>query len=113
MTKQFMVGAIPLRLPDGQHEIAFQLNDPGKVLTVAWCLEKKLVMTRGDASFDEVLTMFVEVSPNGPKRNRRFVVLPTEQELSVKDGNALTFVGSAVSTNTGAIAHVFEVKAVS
>ncbi len=113
MSKAVAIGAIPLRLPEGKHEIEFQLNDPGVVRSVAWCLERRLVMVRGDAQFDEVLTMFVEYSPTGPKRNRRFVVLPTGQALGVPDGHALTFLGSAISGNTGAVAHVFELRAVS
>lgn len=111
--RQVAIGAIPLRLPEGKHEIEFQLNDPGIVRAVAWCPEKRLVMTRGDAQFDEVLTMFVEYSPTGPKRNRRFVVIPTGQAIGVPEGHVLACLGSAISGNTGAAAHVFEVKACS
>lgn len=80
----------------------------------AWCLERRLVMsTRGEPQFDEVLTLFVETSPNGPKRNRRFLIIPTGHAVGVPDGHALTFLGTAVSSSTGRVAHVFEVKAVS
>lgn len=112
--KSVVIGALPLRMAEGQHEIGFAINDPGIVRSVAWCLEKRLVMsTRGEPQFDEVLTLFVEITPNGPKRNRRFVVIPTGQVLGVPDGRALAYLGTAVSTNTGAVAHVFEVKPVS
>ena len=111
--KIITVVAVPVRLEEGQHEIEFQINDPGMVRSVAWCLEKRLVMTRGDAQFSEVLTLFVELSPSGPKRNRRFLVMATAQQMGVPDGRALVFVGTAVSTNTGAVAHVYEIKAVS
>lgn len=107
------IGALPIRLGEDQHEIAFQLNDPGIVRSVAYCLERRLVMTRGDAQFDEVLTLFVEYSPTGPKRNRRFVVLATGAVTNVGEGHVLVFCGSAVSSNTGQVAHVYEVKAVS
>jgi hypothetical protein len=111
--KTVAIGAIPLRLPEGQHEIEFAINDPGAVRSVAWCLERRLVMTRGEAQFDELLTLFVEIAPNGPKRNRRFAVYPTGQVVNVPDGYALAHVGTAASMNTGRVAHVFEVKAVS
>jgi hypothetical protein len=112
-SKNVAIGAVPVRLGEDQHELTMQINEPGIVRSVAWCLEKRLVMTRGDAQFDEVLTLFVEVTPNGPKRNRRFAVYPTAQVVNVPDGYALDHVGTAVSTNTGRVAHVFEVKAVS
>jgi hypothetical protein len=109
--RQIMIGAVPIRLGDDRSEFTMQLNDPGIVHSVAWTLEKRLVMARGEAQFDEVLTMFVEVSPNGTKRNRRFVVLATGQQVAVPDGAALRFAGSAVSGNTGQVAHLFEIEA--
>lgn len=112
-TKTVSIGALPVRLPEGQRELTVQLNDPGIVRSVAWALEQRLVMTRGDAQFSEVLTLFVEFSPTGPKRNRRFLVLATAEQVGVPDGHVLEFVGSAVSTNSGAVAHVYEVKEIS
>jgi len=106
------IGAIPIKLAEGQHELEFSINDPGIVRAVAWCLEKRLVMVQGQAQFDEVLTMFIEYSPSGPKRRRRFVVLATGQDMGVPEGYALGFVGAAISGNTGRVAHVYEVKAV-
>jgi len=111
--KVVAVGALPLRLPEGTQEIAFSINDPGVVRKAAWALERRLVMTRGEAQFDEVLTLFVEFSPNGPKRNRRFVVVASGEPLSVPDGYTLSYVDTAVSANTGQIAHVYEIRAVS
>jgi hypothetical protein len=105
------IGAIPIKLPEGKHEVTFSINDPGVVRSVAWCLEKRLIMARGEAQFDEVLTLFVEYAPTGPKRNRRFVVMATGEDLGVPEGFALSFVGSAISSNTGQVAHVFELKA--
>lgn len=108
------VGALPIRLAEGQREVAFSLNDPGLIRAVAYVLEKRLVMsTRGEAQFDEVLTLFVEYSPTQPQRNRRFVVMATGETLGVPDGHVLSFVGSAISGNTGRVAHVYEIKAVS
>jgi hypothetical protein len=112
-SKSFLIGALPLRLPEDQYEIQFQINDPGVVRSVAYCLEQRLVVARGQAQFDEVLTLFVETTPNGTKRNRRFVVVPTGKQLGAPDGYALTFLGTAVSGNTGQVAHVYEIKAVS
>jgi len=113
MSRPVMIGAIPLRLPEGQAEVQFQINDPGHVRAVSWCLEQRLVMARGQGQFDEVLTMFVEVSANGTKRNRRFAVVPTGQTIAAPDGYALAYVGTATSGNTGNVAHVYEVKQVS
>ncbi len=107
-----MVGEIQLH-PDENNIVAMQINDPGEVLAVAWCLEKRLVMTRGDAQFGEVLTMFVEVAHDGPKRNRRFVVLPTGVPAKAPDGYSLTFIATAVSGNTGNVAHVYDIRTVS
>ncbi len=111
--KRVAMGAVPLRLAEDQRELAFQLNDPGVVRSVAWVLEKRLVMTAGAPSFDEVLTAFVEYSPNGPKRNRRFLVLETGPIIGVPDGATLVYIGTAVSGNTGRVAHLYEIKAVS
>jgi hypothetical protein len=108
-----MVGALPMRLADDQHEIEFAINDPGIVRAVAWCLEQRLVVARGQAQFDEVLTLFIETTPNGPRRNRRFIVLPTGKQVGAPDGYALSFVGTAVSGNTGKVAHVYEIRQVS
>lgn len=110
--KSVAIAAVPLRMAEDQHEIEFSINDPGDVRAVAWCPEKRLVMARGEPQFDEVLTLFVEISPNGPKRKRRFAIIPTGQVLGVPDGRALTFVGTAVS-GSGRVAHVFEVRTVS
>lgn len=111
--KRVAIGALPLRLTEGQTEIVFTIADPAIVRSVGWCLEKRLVMAAGAAQFDEVLTLFVEFTPNGTQRKHRYVVVPTGQTLGVPDGHALMFVGTAISSQTGAIAHVFEVKAVS
>lgn len=111
--KQISIGAMPIRVAEGQSEVVFQLNDPGIVRSVAWVLEKRLVMTAGAPSFDEVLTAFVEYSPRAPQRNRRFLVMETNQVVGVPDGATLVFLGTAVSGNTGRVAHLFEVKAVS
>lgn len=109
-----MVGAIPLQLAEDQLEIEFSIAGPGIVRAVAWVLEKRLVMTRaGDAAFDEVLTMFVESIPGQPQRRRRFVVIATGRRINAPDGYALSYVGTATSTNTGQVAHVYEVKQVS
>lgn len=109
-----MVGGIPLRPGDGQIELEFSIAAPGTVRALAWCLEKRLVMSRaGDAQFDEVLTMFVESLPGQPQRRRRFAVLATGQRINAPEGYALDFIGSAVSGNTGQVAHVYEVKQIS
>jgi hypothetical protein len=112
-SKVVAVTALPINLPEGQSELVVQINEPGIVRSVTWCLEKRLVMTRGNAQFDEVLTMFIEVSPTGPRRTRRFAVLPTDKKMSVPDGYALEYLGTAASGNTGQVAHLYEVKAVS
>lgn len=110
MTKQIAVVPMPVRLAQDKHELAVQLRDPGIVRSIAWTLEERLVMTRGDAQFNEVLTMFVECAPNGPMRNRRFVVMPTGRVFNVPEGHKLEFLGTASSGNTGQVAHVYEVK---
>lgn len=107
------IGAIPIREKADGHEYVFQYPNPGIVRSVAWVLEKRLVMTAGQAGFDEVLTLFVEFSPNAPKRNHRFLVMPTQQEFSVPDGYKLRHAGTAVSSNTGRVAHVFEIEQLS
>lgn len=113
MSTTVTIVAIPVRQPDGQHEFTGQLEEPGIVRSVAWCLEKRLVMARGGAQFDEILTLFAEVTPGAPKRNRRFLAMPTGKRIGVPDGYVLDFVGTAASGNTGQVAHVYEVKAVS
>lgn len=111
--KQIAIGALPIRLAEDQREVTFQLNDPGIVRSVAWVLEKRLVMAAGAPAFDEVLIAFVEFSPNGPKRNRRFLVMETDAIMGVPDGATLVYLGTAVSGNSGRVAHLYEVKAVS
>src|SRR5690349_14605088 len=105
------IGALPLR--GESQEFEFTIADPGVVRAVSWTLEKRMIAMRGDAQFDEVLTMFIEFTPNATQRRRRFVVVATGQELGVKEGFVPVFVGSAISGNTGQVAHVYEVKAVS
>jgi hypothetical protein len=113
MTKALIIDALPVPMKEGHSEFTVQLKDPGAVRSVNWVLQKKLVMGRDGAGFDELLTMFVEFSPDGPMRNRRFVVLPTGQGVNIPDGHRLEHVGSAASGNTGRIAHVYEIKPVS
>lgn len=112
-SKKVSIGALPLRLGEGQSEIVFAIADPAMVRAVGWCLEKRLVMAAGAAQFDEVLTLFVEHTPGATQRKHRYVVMATNQQLGVPDGHALVFVGTAISSQTGAVAHVYEVKAVS
>jgi hypothetical protein len=109
MTKAISIGALPV--PEGGHEFTVQIREPGLVHSVAWVLEPKLVLERGQPNFNEVLTLFIETAPEAPLRNRRFVVLETGQKMTVKDGHALKFIGTAASGNTARVAHVFEVKA--
>lgn len=111
MSKTVAIGAMPVHLAEGKHEFEVQLRDPGHVRACAFTLQKRLVLTRGEAQFDEILTMFVEINENGPMRRRRFVVTATGAQLGVPDGQVLVFAGTAVSGNTGQVAHVFEVKA--
>jgi hypothetical protein len=113
MTKTASIQAMPVQLADGQHELAVQIRDPGIVRSVGFALERRLVMAQGQPQFNEVLTMFLETSMEGPLRNRRFAVLATGQSVSCKDGHKLTFIGTAISSNTGRIAHVYEVTEVS
>lgn len=109
-TRQITIDAMPVRLSEDSHEFTVQLRDPGIIRCVGWTLEQRLVMTRGEPELDEVLAMFIEFAPNGPMRNRRFVVMATGQLLGVPDGKALAFVGTAISGRTGRIAHVFEIR---
>lgn len=113
MTKQLVMDALPVPMKDEHTEFTVQLKEPGVVRSVAWTLQQKLVMTREGAGFDEVLAMFVEFSPDGPLRNRRFVVIPNGQGVNIPDGHRLEHVGTAVSGNTARVAHVFEIKAAS
>ena len=112
-SRKVAVGALPIKLGEGQTEAVFSIADPAVVRAVGWCLEKRLVMVSGQPQFDEVLTLFVEFTPNATQRKHRYLVLPTGQAVGVPDGHALHYVGTAISTQTGAIAHVYEIKAVS
>jgi hypothetical protein len=111
--KRVCIGALPLRLTEGQTEVVFSIADPAVVRAVGWCLEKRLVMAAGAPQFDEVLTLFVEFAPNATQRKHRYLVTPTGKAVGVPDGYALLFVGTAISSQTGAIAHVYEVREVS
>lgn len=106
------VGAIPVHLPEGGHEVEYTIADPGVVRAVAWTLKQRLIMARGEPQFEEQLTLFIEFSPGAPQRRRRFVVIATGQDLGVPDNHRLLFVGSAVSNQTGQVAHVYEVRAI-
>jgi hypothetical protein len=112
MTKTASIQAMPVKLADDQHELAVQIREPGVVRSVGFALERRLVMAQGQPQFNEVLTMFLETSMDGPLRNRRFAVLATGQSVSCKDGHKLTFIGTAISSNTGRIAHIYEVTEV-
>jgi hypothetical protein len=113
MKKGVTIQAMPVQLAEGQHELHVQIREPGLVRSVGYALERRLVMAAGQPQFTEVLTMFLETSMDGPLRNRKFVVLATGQGANTKDGHKLTFIGTAISSNTGQIAHVYEVSEVS
>ena len=104
---------MPVELADDQIEMSAAINDPGVVRSVAWCPKPKLVLRHGQPEFDEVLTIFVEVSPNGPRRNRRFLIIPTGKTINVPDGTEVLFIGTALSAHSPRVAHVYEVKALS
>lgn len=93
--KALTIDALPVPLKEGHTEFTVQLKEPGIVRSVNWCLQKKLVMSRDGAGFDEVLSMFIEFAPNGPLRTRRFVVLPTGEGVNIPDGHRLVHVGTA------------------
>jgi hypothetical protein len=106
---KIQIAALRVSLPEGKHEFAVQLAEPGVVRSVAWMPEQRLVMTRGEPDFGEILTLFVEFTPGAPMRTRRFLVLGG-QPMNVPDGFELAFAGAAVSPRTGAVAHVYEVR---
>jgi hypothetical protein len=109
---KIQIGAMPISLPDGKREFAVQFADPGVVRAVAWTVEQRLVLARGEPEFGEVLTLFVEFSPGATMRTRRFLVLDTNQGVTTPDGHELAFIATAISQRTGATAHVYEIREV-
>jgi hypothetical protein len=103
---------MPVQLSEGVKEFTVQLREPGLVRGAGFALEQRLVMQQGQAAFNEVLTLFVEFDPNGAMVTHRFAVIPSGVPLSVDNRFHLEHVGTAVSTNTGQVAHVYEIKEV-
>ena len=79
----------------------------GKVRHVAFARSQKLVVSApGDAGFEEVPCMFVEVGENAPVRRRHFVCIRPGQAV---DGERCDWVGTGIS-GSGQVVHVFELE---
>lgn len=103
------IAGVPIVLAPGAAEFSIQLRRPGVVRGLAFVLQKRLVMTAGEPEFEEQATMFVEADPDGPLRNRKFVLVPMNLPFSVKEGHIVKWAATGMSMHSGAIAHLFEI----
>lgn len=99
------VAAVPVVV--GRFEIA--IRDPGIVRHVAFEQKQKLVMSRGDATFEEVPVLFVEGHQDAPIRKHRYEIIPHGRWCELEDDQRATWVGSGISAN-GMVVHVFEIS---
>jgi hypothetical protein len=107
------VAPVPVDFNPETGMFVVQLRRPGIVRHVGFKLEEKLVLAAGDAQFEERLNLFTEMSQDGPLENHTFAVLLPGKFMKLKDGYRADYIGTAVSPHTGALAHVYELKAVS
>ena len=99
------ISVLPINLQFGGNELTIPL--PGKVRHVAFARSQKLVVSApGDAGFEEVPCMFVEVGENAPVRRRHFVCIRPGQAV---DGERCDWVGTGIS-GSGQVVHVFELE---
>ena len=108
-----MVGAIPIELDRSQklNEREFAIAGSGRPRAVAFMMRERVVLTRGNPEFEEVLTLFVETEPNQPQRRHRYVIVATATPINVPDGRRLEYIGTAIG-QSGIVAHVYEIKTV-
>jgi len=99
---------IPVPLPpNGEGRV--QLPLPGKVVHVGFQLQPRLLVQRGEPTFDESPVAWVEIDPDDKTvRARRFVVILPDQALKIAPGDDAKHVGSAISGASGTIVHVYE-----
>lgn len=100
-------------VPISPGEFSLQLRRPGRVCAVGFRVDKRLVMTAGEPEFEERPVMFVEADPDGPLRNRKFALVPTDAPFAVKEGYKASWVATGMSSNTGVVMHLFEIVEVS
>lgn len=98
------VAAVPVVV--GRFEIA--IRDPGIVRHVAFEHKQKLVMSRGEPSFEEVPVLFVEGHENAPVRKHRFECIKHGTWCDLADDEHARWVASGISGN-GLVVHVFEI----
>jgi hypothetical protein len=65
-------------------------------------------MTAGKPDFEEVPVLFVEASPEGPIRKRRFIAIQHGEVFDVGDDERAEWQVSGLSAK-GLVVHVFEV----
>lgn len=102
-----------LDAPMGKPQFEVGIADPGIVRHVAFTMTQNPILIAGRPQFEERLSMFVEVTGEGTRRNRRFVIMQEGQALTVPDGQRADFQGTAISAQSGLVVHVYELKAVS
>jgi hypothetical protein len=109
-----MIGAIPIDLTHGKRitEVSFTIAGPGIVRAASFMPRPRLVMARGEPEFEEQLTLFVETRPGESQRRHHFVIVDTGATPAPPEGSKLVWVATAISAETRATAHVFELKLV-
>ncbi len=95
----------------GVGEVAIQLRDPGIIRCAGFRRHQRLISAQREPEFEEQLVLFVEADPKGPLRNRKILVLASNQGFSPKDGIGVEYLATARSELTESVAHIFEIKA--
>lgn len=104
------VAIVPLAAPGTRFVV--KIRDPGIVRHVAFERRQKLVMSAGQAGFEEVPVLFIEGHKNAPIREHRFAIVETGEALELEDGEEATWRATNISAG-GRVVHVFEIEAAS
>lgn len=102
----------PLKGGTGEFEVG--VMEPGIVRAVSYKLTPRLLAStsRGQPEFDASLSVFVEISPGAPIRNRRFVVMREGQSMVAVEGYERVYCGTAILHQLGDVSHVYELRKV-
>lgn len=107
------VAPVPVDFDAETGMFTVRLRRPGVVRHVGFQLAERLVLAAGDPQFEERLHLYAEMAQDAPLENHTFAVLLPGRFMQLKDGYRADYLGTATSSVTGSMAHVYEIKAVS
>ena len=109
---RFAIASVPLTSQDDAGVIALAIRDPGIVRGLTFVMQRRAIVTVNDPPVQEYPVAFVESSPEGELRDRKFALLPSDRMVNPPNGVALKWLATGISPG-GTVAHLFEIEEVS